>query len=286
MINDRIRKSSTARGPTSPAPSAASHRSRRTHRSTESPPRRHAATPATIAATIASASAYTADSSPRARSAATTFSGCSRSRRRNRLRLEHRRQHAAVRQRQALHQRLLEHIPPQRIRPRLQHRPQPPPRISRPQRPQRLPNRRRMVRKVVDDGHAVHLRAHLQPPLHRPERRQRLHNRRRRNALPSRQRRRRRRVQRVVFAGHRQPQLRKRLARAQQRPVRSRRPHAACSAIRQCESAQKPYRSTAQNAFATHSLTFSLPSNATTRPRRGTRFTSRLNAVFTAARSG
>src|SRR5204863_6473094 len=46
-----------------------------------------------------------------------------------------------------------------------------------------------------------------------------------------------------------------------------------------------PYRSTGQKARARHRSTLSPVSTATIRPRPGTRFTSRLNAVSTASRS-
>ncbi len=92
-----------------------------------------------LPATIASASANTADSSPRARSANATFPpGCSRSLSAIASGSEDARQHAAVGQRQALHQLTLKHIAPQCVRSRLQHRPQATPRIRRSQRAKRL----------------------------------------------------------------------------------------------------------------------------------------------------
>ena len=76
-----------------------------------------------------------------------------------------------------------------------------------------------MMREVVDNRHAAHLRPNLQPALHTAKTAQRLHDRCRLDSLPRRQRRGSRRIQCVMLAGHRQRQLRKRSARSQQRPL-------------------------------------------------------------------
>src|SRR5690348_5356413 len=55
--------------------------------------------------------------------------------------------------------------------------------------------------------------------------------------------------------------------------------------ILQAEFSRLPYRSTGHKARDTQRLTLSPASNATILPRRGTRFTRRLNAVSTASKS-
>ena len=92
--------------------------------------------------------------------------------------------------------------------------------IGRTQRTQRLANRRRMVREIIDDRHTRHLGLHLQPPLHALEAGQSRLDCLDRNALPRRQRGCGNRVHRVVLTSHRQRQFRGPLAAAQQRPLR------------------------------------------------------------------
>src|SRR6185437_7109222 len=57
------------------------------------------------------------------------------------------------------------------------------------------------------------------------------------------------------------------------------------SVILQVEPSRLPYRSTGHSARDTQRSTLSPASNATILPRRGTRFTRRLNAVSTASKS-
>ena len=70
----------------------------------------------------------------------------------NGFRLEDSSQHHTIGNSQALRQLMLEHLAAQRVRARLQDCPQSTPRITRAHRLQRLRNRRRVMREIVDDG--------------------------------------------------------------------------------------------------------------------------------------
>ena len=69
-------------------------------------------------------------------------------------------------ERQAASQILLQNSPPQGVRAWFKNYPEPRCRIARSQSFQRSSNCRGMMREVVNDGDAVHLRFPLQPPLH------------------------------------------------------------------------------------------------------------------------
>ena len=115
--------------------------------------------------TMASTSAQSSASVPAALSARTTSSGMQPLGVGNALLLIDAGQHDAVGQAQARDQIGFEHLAAQRVGARLQDCPQTRLGINGAECPQRLANRRRMMRKVFDDGDAADLGAHLQPPL-------------------------------------------------------------------------------------------------------------------------
>ena len=120
-----------------------------------------------------------------------------------------------------LRQIILKNIAPQRIRSRLQNHPQPRTRITRPQRRQRAGNRGWVMRKVIDDGDAIHLGANFEAALHALEGLQRGGNLFFRNSASRRQRCRRGRIPHVVFTRQRKLEVGPRFAVAQNRPCRA-----------------------------------------------------------------
>ncbi len=141
---------------------------------------------------------------------------------RNRLAPEHSSHHDRIRKRQRINKFPLKHIPPQCIRSRLQNRPNPSSFVSRAQRSQRLANRRRMMRKIINHRNSSNLSANLQTPLYALERRQTLDNRLNRNSLSRSQSSSSSSIQRIVFAGHRKRKPSKVNTAAQQSPTRAR----------------------------------------------------------------
>ena len=193
--------------------------------------------------------------------------------------------------RQAARQISLQHAATQGVGPRFQNRPQARAWVACAQRFQRSGNRGGMMRKVVDDGDAVHLRLDFEATLHALESLQRGGDGFFGNAAGSGQRRGGGRVPDVVFAGQRKFEVGPGLtvvqdgpggaggfeAQVGDPPVRAR---AGAIALDRAEG----FGQTALQAGA-FGASPANPSKATMRPRRGIRFTRRLNAVSTASRS-
>src|SRR5947207_8941743 len=117
---------------------------------------------------------------------------------------------------------MLKNIAAQSVRARFKHCPEPPAWIGLAQCAQSLANSRRMVRKIVDNGHAIDHSANLKPPLNALERRERFYNRVRRHALSCRKSSRGTSVQRVMLPRHRQTEFGKSGTSASQSPARNR----------------------------------------------------------------
>ncbi len=173
---------------------------------------------------------------------------------------------------------VLEHPPARRRRARLEHRPDAGVRVRRAQAGQRLGDRGRMVREVVVHRDAVRRADHLEPPLDAGERPQPLGDALGADAHLGRDGDRRERVAHVVradaAAARSRRTARRRAARrsaSRRRPARGRAP-----------ASPRPRRArtsaTRERAAATRSRARGLSAPTTSRPRRGTRLTSRRNA--------
>jgi hypothetical protein len=203
---------------------------------------------------------------------------------RNLLRVKDRSEDDLIGEREALHQLGLEDVAAKSIRARLENRPETPSGIRGAQRAQSFANRRRVVREVVDDGDTVDLSANLETATDTAKSGERLDNGVLRDALAGCQRRCRRGVERVMFARNGKSQLSPRVAGLQECPV--------ADAVFETQIGEAPdgIFPEAVALDGTKRATGTLrdvvrPSKATIRPRRGTRFTRRWNAVLTASRS-